>query len=246
MKNFEKLRINSIKNFRLCPSHYLSAPPFSWDAMLNMTKVKLKLISDPDMHIFIEKGMRNGLSYISNRHSKANNKYLKSYDPKQESKHIIYLGSNNLYGYGMSKFLPISGLKLIDPKEFDLSKYTSNSSKGCVLEVDLEYPKELRELHNHYPLAPDKIEIKREMLSDYQLKIADHYNIPIGNVKKLVPNFFDKEKYAIHYENLKLYLRLGLKLKKIHCILEFNQYQWGKQYVDFNIQKRIGAEKNRD
>ena len=84
----------------------------------------------------------------------------------------------------MSKFLPTSGFKWINPKEFDLNKYTSNSSKGCILEVDLEYPKELRELHNDYPLAPDKIEIKREMMSDYQLKIADHYNIPIGNIKK--------------------------------------------------------------
>ena len=86
-----------------------------------------------------------------------------------------------------------------------MNKYTSNSSKGCVLEVNLEYPKELREIHNDYPLAPDEIEIKREMLSDSQLKI-DLYNIPIGNVKKLVPNFFYKEKYVIHYENVQLYL----------------------------------------
>ena len=96
----------------------------------------------------------------------------------------------------MSNFLPISGLKWIDPKVFGLNKYTSSSSKGCVLEVGLEYLKELRELHNDYPLAPDKIDNKREMLSEYQLKIADLNNIPIGNVKKLVPNFFDKEKRA--------------------------------------------------
>ena len=80
--------------------------------------------------------------------------------------------------------------------------------------MDLEYSKELRELDNDYPLAPDKMQIKREMLYDYQLNIADHHNIPIGNVKNLVPNFFDKEKYVIHYENLKLYSRLGLKLEK--------------------------------
>ena len=78
-------------------------------------------------------------------------------------------------------------------QEFDLNKHTSNSSKGCVVEVDLENLKELRELNNDYPLAPDKIQIKTEMLYDYQLKIADLYNISIGNVKKLVPNFFDKE-----------------------------------------------------
>ena len=90
----------------------------------------------------------------------------------------------------MSKFLPTGGLKWIDPKQFNLNKYTSNSSKGCVLEFDLEYPKELWNLHNDYPLAPNKIEIKREMLSDYQLKIDDLYNIHIGNTKKLVPNIF--------------------------------------------------------
>ena len=110
-------------------------------------------------------------------------------------KHIVYLDANNLYGYAMSKFLPTSGFKRIDPKKFGLNKYTSNSSKGCVVEVDLEYPKELLELQNDYPLVPEKIEIKREMLSDYQLKIADRYNIPIGNVKKLLPNFLIKKIY---------------------------------------------------
>ena len=84
----------------------------------------------------------------------------------------------------MSKFLPTGGLKQIDPKEFNLNKYTSNSSRGRVLEVDLEYPKELQELNNHYPLALDKLEIKREILSEYQLKINDLCNIPIVNVKK--------------------------------------------------------------
>ena len=201
----EKFRSNTLKNYGLCPSHYFSAPGLCWDAMLKITKIKLELITDPDLYIFFGKGTRGGIS---------NKKYLKSYDRKQESKYIIYLDANNLCGYAMSKFLPTSGFKQIDPKEFDLNKYTNNSSKGCVPEVDLEYLKELHELHNDYPLAPDKIEIKREMLSEYQLKIAALCNIPIGNVKKLVPNLFDKEKYVIHYENLKLYLRLGLKLKK--------------------------------
>ena len=142
---------------------------------------------------------------------------MKFYDPKQESKHIIYLDANYLYGYAMSKFLPTSGFIWIDPKEFDLNKYPSNSLRECVPEVD-------------------KIEIKREMLSEHQLKIADLYNVPNGNVKKLVPNLFDKEKYLIHYENLQLYLRLGLKLKKVHRVLEFNQSQWLKPYIDFNTE----------
>ena len=103
-------------------------------------------------------------SFISNRYSKVNNKYLKSYEPKQELKHIIYINVNYLYGYIMSTFLPATGCKWLDPKKFDLNKYPSNSSKGCVLKVNLEYPKELGEIHKNYPLAPDII--KREMLSD--------------------------------------------------------------------------------
>ena len=157
-----------------------------------MTKVELELIPDPDMYIFFEKGTKGGVSYISNRYSEANNKYFKYYEPKQESKYIVYLDANNLYDYAMS-YLPTSGLKWIDPKEFDLNKYTGNSSKGCILEVDLKYLKELQKLHIDYTLAPDKIEIKREVLSDYQLKITDLYNIPIDNIKKLVPNFLIKK-----------------------------------------------------
>ena len=102
----------------------------------------------------------------------------------------------------------------MEPNDFDSNKYSSNCSKGCFLEVDSECPKELGELYNDYCLAPDKTEIQREMLSNYQLKIANSDNIPIGTVKKLVPNFFDKETHVLHYENLQLYLRLGLTLKK--------------------------------
>ena len=120
--------------------------------------------------------MRGGVFYISNRYSKANNRYLKSYDPKQELKPIIYLDANNLYCYSVFKLLPTSGFKWIDLQEFDVEKDTNNSSKLWVLEINLKYPKELRKLHNDYPLAPEKTEIKKEMLSKYQLMIADLYN----------------------------------------------------------------------
>ena len=129
---FEKFRNNSLKNYGLCPSHYLSVPGLSCDAMFKMTKIWLELIPDLDMYIFFEIGTRSGISYIS---------YI-SYNQKQELKQMIYLDANNIYGYAMSKFLSASELKWINPKEFDFNKYTSNSSKGCVLEVDLEYSKE--------------------------------------------------------------------------------------------------------
>ena len=125
--------------------------------MLNMKKVELELITDPDMYLFFEKGVRGGISYISNRCNKVNHQYLKSYDPKHESKHTIYYDANNLYG--------LSRFKWTHPKEFALKNY-QQQFKRCVLEADLEYPKEVRELHNDYPLAPDKIEIKRVSIKD--------------------------------------------------------------------------------
>ena len=189
---FEKFRNNSLKNYGLFSSHYLSTPVLSQDAILNMNKFEPECISDSDMYLFFEKGMRGGVSYISKEPSKTNNKYLKSYDPKQRSKHIIYLNASNLNGYAMSKFLPTGRFNQIDPKEFYLNKYNKNSSKGCVLEVDLEYLKELCKLHNDYSLAPDKMEIKEEMLSYCQVLIIDFNNVPIGSVKILVPNCFDK------------------------------------------------------
>ena len=97
----------------------------------------------------------------------------------------------------MSTFFPTDQFKCIDLKEFYINKYIFNISKGCVLEVDLEYSKELREMHD-YPLAPDTIEIKKEMLSKHKLMISDFYNIPFGHVKKITPNFIDAEKYVLH------------------------------------------------
>ena len=145
---FEKFRNNSLKNYGLYPKHYLSTPALSSDFMLNITKGELELISDANLYLFFEKGIGGGVCCISKRYSQANNKYLKSCDPKQESKRITLLDVNYLYGYTMFKFLPTVEFKWIVPKDFYINKYNKNSSKGCVLEVYFEYPKELRELNN--------------------------------------------------------------------------------------------------
>ena len=127
-------------DYGIFPSYDLNAQGLSLDAMLKMTKIKLKLVAVADMYIFFEKDTKVGISYISNIYIKSSNKYLNSCIPKQGSKYI-YLDTNNLYGYAMSKFLPTIWYKWIDPKVLDLYKYTSSSSKECVLEVDLQYPK---------------------------------------------------------------------------------------------------------
>ena len=134
----------------------MSALVLIWDPMLNMRKVELEFISDPHMYLFFEKSMRGGVCYVSKGNNKSKNNYLISYDQKQESKHIIYLDTNHLCGYAMSKFLPTNGFRWIYPKAFDLNKCNSNSSKGCVLKVDLEYPKESQKLHNNYGLSNRK------------------------------------------------------------------------------------------
>ena len=121
------------------------------------------------MHFFIEKRMRGGISYIPERHNKANDKYMECYDSSEESKCITYLDANNLYGWALSQYLPYSGFKWLNQKEisdFCLNSISENSSIGYILEVDLKYPSELHELHNDYPLAPEKFEISQNMLSN--------------------------------------------------------------------------------
>ena len=241
---FENFRKTCLQYYKLDPCHYFTSPGLSWDSMLKMTDIKLELITDIDMYQFIEKGLRSGVSYIANRCGKANNKYMKEYDEKAPSKYIMYLDANNLYGWAMSQYLPTGNFKWLSQKQIEktnLGKYTENSKKGLILEVDLEYPQELHDLHNDYPLGPEKIKVAKDMLSDYCKKIADKFNISSGLVHKLIPTLNDKEKYILHYRNLQSYLSLGLKLKKIHRVLEFDQSPWLKQYIDFNTQKRTHA-----
>ena len=112
---------------------------------------------------------------------------------------------------------------------------------GYFLEVDLEYPDELHELHNDYPLAPEKLAVSSDTLSNYCKEIADKYEIKFGDVKKLIPKSGNKTDYVVHYRNLQLYLSLGVKLTKIHRVLKFKQSDWMKKYIDFNIKKRMNA-----
>ena len=238
---FENFRKTCIQYYKLDPCQYFTSPGLSWDSMLKITDIKLELMTDVDMFQFIEKGMRGGISYIASRYGKANDKYMKSYDEKAPSKFIMFLDANNLYGWAMSQYLPTGGFKWLSEKKIDklnLNKYKEDSEKGLILEVDLEYPKDLHNLHNDYPCAPEKVKVTEDMLSDYCKKIAEKHNISTGLVHKLIPTLSDKQKYVLHYRNLQLYLSLGLKLKKIHRVLEFNQSPWLKQYIDFNTEKK--------
>ena len=241
---FENFRKTCKQYYKLDPCHYFTSPGLAWDAMLKMTKVELELMCDIDMFQFIEKGMRGGVSCITHRHSKANNPYMKLYDEKAPSKYIMYLDANNLYGWAMCQHLPTGGFKWLTNKQIntiDLAKYNDESNKGLILEVDLEYPKELHDTHNAYPLAPEQLLVSDEMLSNYCKGIKSKFNLPSGIVKKLVPNLMNKIKYVVHYRTLQLYTDLGLKVTQVHRVLEFNQSPWLKQYIDFNTTKRTAA-----
>ena len=241
---FENFRKTCMQYYKLDPCHYFTSPGLSWDAMLKMTNIKLELMTDIDMFQFIEKGMHGRVSYIANRHRNANNKYMKEYDEKAPSKYIMYLDANNLYGWAVSQYLPTGNFKWMTDKEIskiDLGKYKADGKKGLIVEVDLEYPRELHDMHNDYPVCPEKVKVSKNMLSAYCKKIAEKYNISIGLVSKLIPTLRDKKEYVLHYRNLQLYLDLGLKIKKVHRVLKFDQSPWLKQYIDFNTEKRKHA-----
>ena len=201
------------KTYGLEALHYYTSPGLAWDAMLKYTETELDLISDPDMYLMVESGIRGGISTITKRYAKANNKHTKGYDKNQTSVYIPYLDANNLYGWAMSEPQPHKNFKWMNADELK-----NWESKPCILEVDLEYPKELHDKHNEYPLAPERLLVDK--------------------VEKLVPNLNDKTKYVLHHEDLKLYLRLGLRLTKIYRGITFVETDFMKSYIDLNTNMR--------
>ena len=222
---FEKFRDTCIEIYGLDPSHFLSAPGLAWQACLKKTKVNLELLTNVDMLLMIEAGIRGGMCQSTHGYAKANNKYMKNYDKSIESSSLMYLDANNLYGWEMSKKLPGNGFKW----ENDLSKfnentiksYNENSDVGYFFEVDIEYPKQLWSSHKGLPFLPEGRKLEK--------------------VEKLVCTIEDKEKYVIHIGALKQELNHGLILKDVHRVIKFNQEAWLKPYIDMNTKLRKEA-----
>ena len=246
----------AIKNYKLDPAHFISAAGLSWSAMLRMTKVKLELITYVDMHMFIEKGIRGGISTVATkRYSKANNKYCKDFDPKKPITYIMYYDANSLYAAAMSRKLPTGKFQWRN----DLVENAATSADGAagleklilettfdsnierIYEVDLEYPKELHDLHNDYPLAPEAMIVDTNLYSDYQVALANKLKKKFMLNMKLIPNLRNKEKYVLHGQALKLYMQLGMKLTKIYKVLQFEQSDWLQKYISCNTDIRKEA-----
>ena len=191
-----------IKEYELDPAHLLSLPGLVWQACLKKANIELELLTDYDMLLMVEEGIRGGICHSIHRYAKANNKYMKNYNKDEESSYIQYLDANNLYGWAMSKKLPISGFKWINNNETAehvineefIKKYNENDNKSYIFEVDVKYPKRLHELHSDLSFLPERIEINK--------------------CKKLVCNLFNKKKYLVHINSLKQALNHGLKFKK--------------------------------
>jgi hypothetical protein len=237
---FENFRTTAMAYYSLDPAHYLTLPSFSFDSCLKYTNVSLELITDPEIHLFIESSIRGGISVISNRYARANNPYLDDYDNSRANSYIFYVDANNLYGWAMSEKLPMKDFRFLSRDEFerlDFLKVPDDSDIGYIIECDLTYPKSLHDKHNDYPLAPESVVVSEDMLSPF----CQSFNCKHFECKKLIPNLRDKTKYITHYRNLKLYASLGLRVTKIHRVLSFYQNAWMEPYILFNTLKRQEA-----
>ena len=222
---FENFRQYCLENYELDPAHFVSLPGLAWQACLKKANVELELLTDYDMLLMAEEGIRGGICHAVNRYARANNYYVKDYDKTKESSYIQYLDANNLYCAAMSKKLPIKGFKWLDnieriDEEF-IKEYNEINDKGYVIEADVDYPQELHDLHGDMPFLSERMLINK--------------------TKKLVCNLHNKKNYVAHINILKQALNYGLKLKKAHRVIEFEQEAWLKKYIDFNTDLRAKA-----
>ncbi|CAH3033769.1 unnamed protein product, partial [Porites lobata] len=227
---FENFRKTCLKHYKLDPAHYYTSPGLAWDACLKETGQELHLLNDYDMLMMIEKGIRGGITHISKRYAEANNKYMKSYNPDEESTFIQYLDANNLYGWAMSQSLQTHGFKwmrnltketLMEILEKVNHSMSNRGRKGYIFEVDLEYPSSLWEKHNDYPLAPEKL--------------------IVTGVEKLICHFKPRKNYVVHYRNLRQYLEMGMRITAVHRGISFYQRPWMEPYIRKNTELRKTA-----
>ena len=224
---YENFRNMCLEKYQLDSVYFVSAPGLAWQACLKKTRVKLELLADIDMLLMVEKGTRGGICQATHRYAKANNKYMKNYNKNIESSYIQYLDANNLYGWAMSQKLPVNDFKWVKQEELSkfnedfIKNYDENGNTGYFLEVDIDYPKELFDLHKDLPFLP---EIKK-----------------VNKLKKLICGIEGKKKYVIHIRTLKQSLNNDLRLKKVRRIIQFKQKSWLKEYIDMNTELRKNA-----
>ena len=232
---------------------YFTASNLSGDAMMKVCQPNIELLTERSHLDLVENMTRGGISSVfSERICTANNKDLPYYNPSKPPAQIIMLDANNLYGGVMENYaLPIGSFELIsdewdaetqDQLLCEILATSDDSDLGYILEVDIDYPDELHDLHFDFPLAPEKLAIEKEWLSDYQWTMLDQMDRKKPwSGKKLVQTLFKKTRYVVHYITLKLYVKLGMKIEKVHQVLRFTQGKWLADYVKLNTLKRQQA-----
>ncbi|XP_053214141.1 uncharacterized protein LOC128397439 [Panonychus citri] len=235
---FENFRSISVNQFQLDPLHFFSSPGLTWSAALKKTDVEIDLLTDLDMIMMFEKGIRGGISSAMTRFTKANIPNYPDYDKSQENSYITYLDVNNLYGFALQQSMPYSDFRFVKEENFKhyyhrfvTETITHESEEGTVFEVDITYPSFLHDDHNDYPLAPDKTKIDDNLLSETQHEILISTGRKRTVCEKLIPSFLKKSKYVVHYKNLNYYVKKGLVVTKIHRIICFKQKPWLKDYI---------------
>ena len=230
MDVFENFRDMCKKIYILDPSHFMSAPRLSWEACLRMTRIELELLTEKRMLYMFEEGIRGGMCQALDHYKTANNKYMKNYDKNIESSFLQNLNANNLYGWVMTKKLPVGKFKWIEKCKFSrfdeefIKNYDENSDNGFLYEIGVEYPKIIRISHIDLPFLPERRKS--------------------GKVTKLMGTVEDKEKYVVFISALKQALNHGLKLRKIRRIIQFKQKAWLKSYIEKNTELRASAKKD--
>ena len=217
--------------------------------MLKITKIKLDLISNQDMYFFLMHTIRGGICVVNKKYSKADNKYIRNQhdqwnDKKVKkkfknklktndlNKYLLYFDANNLYGFSMSKPLPYKNFKWSN----DL---TLDKIQTGIYEVDISISKNLHDKLKNYPLAPEIISISENMLSDSQKYLNNKLNINYNEKdRKLILDLLPKKNYKIYYKNLEYYLKLGIKVDKVHKILTFDEINFLKEYIDLDTELR--------
>ena len=238
---FEEFRRMTFSTYGLDSAHYFTCSNLSGDAFLKVSNASVELLTDREHLEIAENLIRGGVaSVFSKRLSIFNHKYLSCYDEMKASTYGIMLDANNLYGGIMEKFpLPLKDFELDTETQLSVILSTSNdASVGYILEVDLDYPDSLHNLHKDFPLAPTKEKIENSQLSDYQLSLLDKFYKKRIVMQKLVQTLNPKKNYTVHYITLKLYVSLGLKITKVHRVLKFTQSKWLEPYITLNTDLR--------
>lgn len=247
---FESFRSTAMSYYEVDPCNVYSSPGLAWNAMMKMTGVQLELLTDINMHLFVEKGVRGGVAMIPHRLATANNPLLpETYKKDQDTSFLMYLDCNNLYGTAMSQPLPFKNFEWMSQEEIerlDVTQVEDDVETGYILEVDLHYPQHLHVDHNDYPLAPERRLVTEEMLSPYSARILKKLKMKMGKVEKLLTTLEDKERYVVHYRTLKFYLEMGMEVTTYHRGIKFQQSTWLKEFITFNTEKRQAAKNEQE